>query len=152
MQFAMWNLQGVPRIMVAGQKMTGPNRIESTSSTWARTGNTSLVCASGPEQNREVELILGTHGPEQDKELPRGLARMLEDMLESDRMSKDMVRKIQQKMSKDTPATTTRGWMSEHAPIRMSEDMPDRMLERMSGDVTVRMPKAWPDRKSERMF
>ena len=98
-----------------------------------------------PDLNRELQIAVGTAGPQRPdrmpEDMPDGMSdRMPEDM--SDRMPEDMPDRMPEDMSDRMP---------ENMPDRMPEDLPDRMPEDMPEDMPDRMPDRMPEDMSDRM-
>ena len=98
-----------------------------------------------PDLNRELQIPVGTAGPQRPdrmpEDMPDGMSdRMPEDM--SDRMPEDMPDRMPEDMSDRMPEDMP-SRMPEDLPDRMPEDMPDRMPE----DMSDRMPEDLPVRK-----
>ena len=98
-----------------------------------------------PGLNRELQIPVGTAGPQRPdrmpEDMPDGMSdRMPEDM--SDRMPEDMPDRMPKDMSDRMPEDMS-DRMPEDLPDRMPEDMPEHMPE----DMPDRMPEDLPVRK-----
>ena len=114
-----------------------------------------------PNLNRQLQIPVGTAGPQRPdrmpEDMPDGMSdRMPKDM--SDRMPEDMPDRMPEDMSdrmpEDMPDRMPEDLpdrMPEDMPDRMPEDMPDRMLDRMPEDLPDRMPEDMPEHMPEDM-